>query len=245
MGGQKLELEQNAAILNKENSFLRGVKDCLPTILGYLSIGFAAGVVERTAGFSLMEIALMSLLLYAGSAQFIAAGMWVAGAPVTSIIIMIFIVNLRYLLLSAALSPYFRHLSTWKNTITGFLLTDETFGVAANELSNKKRADFRWMLGLNVTAYLNWAVANLLGGYLGQWVTQPEAFGLDFALPAMFIGLLILQLLGRSNMGVDLWVVSGAVILTAAASPFLSSGLDVIAATIMAAALGMVMEKWK
>ncbi len=49
-------------------TFLQGVKDCVPTLLGYWSIGFAAGVVERTAGLSLAEIALLCLLLYAGSA---------------------------------------------------------------------------------------------------------------------------------------------------------------------------------
>lgn len=96
-----------------KHAFLKGVKDCLPTVLGYLSIGFAAGAVEKTAGLSLMEIALMSLLLYAGSAQFIAAGMWVAGASVMSIILTIFIVNLRYFLLSAA-STLFSALVTEK-----------------------------------------------------------------------------------------------------------------------------------
>jgi 4-azaleucine resistance transporter AzlC len=240
-----LEINQNIAYVRSEDSFLKGVKDCLPTVLGYLSIGFAAGVVEKTAGLSLMEIALMSLLLYAGSAQFIAAGMWVAGTPIMSIIIMIFIVNLRYLLLSAALAPYFRHLPTWKNSVTGFLLTDETFSVAVNELNGKEKANYRWMLGLNLTAYLNWAVANVLGGYFGQWVENPETYGLDFALPAMFIGLLVLQILGRSKWDVDLFVAISAVLFTVAASFFLSTGLDVILATVMAAAVGMVIEKWK
>lgn len=59
----------------QEDSFLKGVKDCIPTLLGYLSIGLAAGVVQKTAGLSIAEIALISLMLYAGSAQFIAAGM--------------------------------------------------------------------------------------------------------------------------------------------------------------------------
>src|SRR3954447_19004710 len=98
-------------------------------MLGYLSIGFAAGVVEKTAGLSIAEIALLSLLLYAGSAQFILAGMITAGHSVTSMIFSIFMVNLRHILLSAALSPYFRHLSLLKNILIGSLLTDETFGV--------------------------------------------------------------------------------------------------------------------
>ncbi|MFM1652444.1 AzlC family ABC transporter permease [Brevibacillus sp. B_LB10_24] len=228
-----------------EDSFLQGVKDCLPTVFGYLSIGFAAGVVEKTAGLSVAEIVLLSLLLYAGSAQFIAAGMLVANAPVLSIIVTIFIVNLRYLLLSAALAPHFRHSSAWKNAITGFLLTDETFGVAANYLANKQSAHERWMLGLNLTAYLNWLVANIAGAFFGQWILHPEVFGLDFALPGMFIGLLVLQLAGRSKLRVDLIVAASAVCVTIAASFVLSGGLDVILGTVLAATVGMVIEKWK
>ncbi|MGE8207638.1 AzlC family ABC transporter permease [Heyndrickxia sp. NPDC080065] len=221
------------------------MKDCLPTVLGYLSIGFAAGVVEKTAGLSLFEIALMSLLLYAGSAQFIAAGMLVSGAPIMSIILTIFIVNLRYLLLSAALAPHFRHLGAWKNTVHGFLLTDETFGVAASYLSDKKYASNNWMLGLNLTAYLNWTLANVLGGLLGKWIPHPEAFGLDFALPAMFIGLVVLQVIARSKLRMDLLVAAGAVLFTVCASFIVPTGIDVILATVVAAALGVVIERWK
>jgi 4-azaleucine resistance transporter AzlC len=106
--------------------------------LGYLSIGFAAGVVGKTSGLSVTEITLMSVLIYAGSAQFILAGMVAAQSSATAIIFTIFFLNLRHLLLSAALSPYFRHLSPLKNLLIGSLLTDETFGVAINQTTNKK-----------------------------------------------------------------------------------------------------------
>jgi predicted branched-subunit amino acid permease len=102
------------AYVRREDSFLQGIKDCIPTVLGYLSIGFAAGVVEKTAGLSVLEIALMCLLIYAGSAQFIAAGMIVAKGSIAAIIFTIFFVNLRHLLMSAALSPYFRHLTPFE-----------------------------------------------------------------------------------------------------------------------------------
>ncbi|TCS96594.1 AzlC family ABC transporter permease [Hazenella coriacea] len=228
-----------------EDHFFQGVKDCLPTVLGYLSIGFAAGVVQATAGLSMMEIALMSTLLYAGSAQFIAAGMFVAGAPLLSIIVTIFIVNLRYLLLSAALAPYFRKMSTLQNIVNGFLLTDETFGVAANRLSKRNEASYSWMLGLNITAYLNWLFANLAGAYLGQWIQDPSSFGLDFALPAMFIGLLVLQFVDSPKIVLDFFIAISAIILTILASFMLSKGLDLIVATLLAACLGVVIEKWK
>lgn len=149
----------------QEDGFLKGVKDCIPTLLGYLSIGLAAGVVQKTAGLSIAEIALISLILYAGSAQFIAAGMIAVSSSPAAIIITIFIVNLRHILLSAALSPYFRHLTPLRNMLVGSLLTDETFGVAINQTLNKERISEQWMHGLNITAYLNWFLANIAGAF--------------------------------------------------------------------------------
>ena len=228
-----------------EVSFIQGVKDCLPTLLGYLSIGFAAGVVEKTAGLTIPEIAMMSTILYAGSAQFIAAGMIAAGSTASSIVITILFVNLRHLLLSAALSPYFRHLTPLRNLLIGSLLTDETFGVAITEGARKKKISEKWMHGLNITAYLNWIVANIAGAFLGQWISHPEKLGLDFALPAMFIGLLVLSILSRSKYAMDILVGFIAIVIAVVVSLVWSASIGVIAATIVASTIGMVVEKSK
>lgn len=240
-----MKLQSSEASADNREQFWQGVKDCVPTLLGYLSIGFAAGVVQHTSGLSVLEITLMSLLLYAGSAQFIAAGLIAASHPVSAIIFTIFFVNLRHLLLSAAISPYFRHLSVWKNMIIGAQLTDETFGVAINKLPGEQKASFFWMLGLNITAYLNWYVANLAGAYFGQWIPNPEAYGLDFALPAMFIGLLVLQILSRKEYFVDVLVALSAVIIVIIVNFLFSGSTSIIVATIVGATIGMVIEKWK
>lgn len=229
----------------REESFFQGVKDCIPTLLGYLSIGFAAGVVGKTSGLSIVEITLMSTLVYAGSAQFIIAGMIAAQGSAASIIFTVFFVNLRHLLLSAALSPYFRHLTPLKNVLIGTLLTDETFGVAINQTANKKSISEKWMHGLNVTAYLNWIVANVAGAFLGQWITNPHKFGLDFALPAMFIGLLVLLMVSRTKYAADIIVAISAVIMVVGVSLVTSASVGVIVATMIAATIGMVVEKWK
>lgn len=230
---------------NKSQQFWQGVKDCVPTLLGYLSIGFAAGVVQKTAGLSTFEIVLMCLLLYAGSGQFIAAGLIAAQHPVSAIVFTIFFVNLRHFLLSAAISPYFRHLPPWKNMLLGSQLTDETFGVAINKLPGQQHGSFYWMLGLNITAYLNWLIANIAGAYLGQWIPNPEAYGLDFALPAMFIGLLVLQMLSRKEYIIDLFVAFSAVIIVIIVSFLFSGSTSIIVATILGATIGMVIDKWK
>ncbi|MFD9625831.1 AzlC family ABC transporter permease [Peribacillus muralis] len=228
-----------------EDRFMKGVKDCVPTLLGYLSIGLAAGVVQKTAGLSMAEIALMSLVLYAGSAQFIAAGMIAAGSSPMAIIITILFVNLRHLLLSAALSPYFRHLSPMRNMFVGALLTDETFGVAINQTAKQTHISEKWMHGLNITAYLNWFIANIAGALLAQWISDPEKFGLEFALPAMFIGILVLSILGRNKIKRDVAVAIIAVVVAVGSSLVMSSSMAIIVATIIASTIGMVVEKWK
>jgi predicted branched-subunit amino acid permease len=168
-----------------------------------------------------------------------------ASNPISAIIFTVFFINLRHLLLSAAIAPYFQHLSPRKNLFVGSLLTDETFGVAINHLQNKKQASYKWMIGLNLTAYLNWAFANIIGGYFGKWIPNPEAFGLDFALPGMFIGLLVIQIMSQRKYFVDIMVAISAVVIVVLVSFFSSGSTGVMVATIIATTIGMVIERWR
>lgn len=240
-----MELKYHKVITQEQDSFIQGVKDCVPTLLGYLSIGFAAGVVGNTSGMSVTEIALMSALLYAGSGQFIAAGMIAASSPSSAIIFTIFFINLRHLLLSAAVAPHFQGLSSWRNLLIGSQLTDETFGVAMNHVASGKTLGYRWMLGLNITAYLNWLLATIAGGLLGKWIPHPEVYGLDFALPAMFIGLLVLQLYSSKRFLVPMIVALSSVLIVIGASYIFTGSMGVIIAAILSSTIGAVIQKWK
>ncbi|AIK38878.1 branched-chain amino acid ABC transporter permease [Bacillus pseudomycoides] len=232
--------------MHGNETFQQGVKDCLPTVLGYLSIGIAAGVIEKTAGFSLTEIALMSTLIYAGSSQFILAGMFAAGAPTSAIIFTVFFVNLRHLLMSAALAPYLMKVPFLKNMIIGSQITDETFGLAVQQASKKKYLSERWMLGLNVTAYLNWIIANVIGGIFGEWIPNPHTYGMDYALPAMFIGLFVLQLMSsHPKLVIHLGVAIVAIVIAYSIHFFVPASVAVIIATLTAATIGVVIERWK
>ena len=67
----------------------------------------------------------------------------------------------------------------------------------------------RWMIGLNVTAYLNWILATIIGGLFGEWIPDPHTYGMDYALPAMFIGLFVLQLISsKPKLAIHLSVVA-------------------------------------
>lgn len=121
-----------------ELTFVDGVKACLPTVLGYLGIGIAAGVVGKTSGLSLLEIILLAAVVYAGAAQFIISGMLALASPLSAIIVTTFLINSRNALMSMAVAPTFKKASLWSNVGIGSLLTDESFAVAMNRIGNKK-----------------------------------------------------------------------------------------------------------
>ncbi|WP_125568454.1 AzlC family ABC transporter permease [Companilactobacillus insicii] len=174
-------------------TFRDGVRSCLPTVLGYLGIGFSFGIVGINSHLNLLEITLMSAIVYGGSSQFVMCGLLLANTSITGIVMTVFLVNLRHLLMSMTASPHFREESLLSNISVGSLLTDESFAVFSTTVAQEKNFSLRWMEGLNVTAYVTWIVATFLGGLVGNFISNPEKFGLDFALTAMFAGLFLTQ----------------------------------------------------
>lgn len=171
-----------------------GMRAALPVVLGYLAIGFAAGAVGTAEGLSPLEIVLLSLLLFAGSGQFVFAELY-AGSP-AALVSAIFLVNFRHFLYSASLSQKLRRLPAWARFAAGAQLTDETFSVASALLKTPPvRA--RWMLSLNMTSYLAWCLGNLSGAVAAGGI---EFAGAEFALAAMFAALLMLQISGARKM---------------------------------------------
>lgn len=232
-------------ISDVEPGFSSGARAGLPVVLGYLSIGFAAGVVQRASGLSLAEVMLMSLVLYAGSAQFVAASMIAAASPPLAVVVTVLFVNLRHLLLSAALAPFFSRVTAWKNALIGAQLTDETFVIALNRLQRGGQGvSPAWMAGLNLSAYASWAVANLAGALAGGLVEHTRALGFDFALPAMFAALLVLQFAEQASRLRALAVALTASALSVGIALALPGNWNIIIATVAGATLGAALELW-
>jgi len=235
----------NDSTTTTEDSFLQGFKDCVPTLLGYISIGLAFGVVGSASGLSVVEIALLTILVYAGSAQFIFCALLLTSSPASAIIVTIFVVNLRHLLMSLTLAPHFTRYSMLRNVGFGTLLTDETFGVAVTKQMQNGKLHGKWMDGLNITAYSFWILSCVAGAFLGQWVANPEKWGLDFALIAMFVALLVLQLssVGKNKIIHYLKLIGYMVIIMYGLSYLVPSHLAVLLATVIVATIGVVTDK--
>lgn len=225
-------------------SFNEGIKACVPTILGYAGIGIAAGVVGKSVGLSILEIALMSILVYAGSAQFIICGMLAIQSPISAIILTTFLVNLRHFLMSMSIATYFKSTPLKTSIGIGTLLTDESYGVLMTALNNNYSVSSNWTNGLNITAYISWILATVTGGLLGNWIPDPHLLGLDFALVAMFIGLFVLQVdlpirkQTKKTVIVLLTVCVSLYVLMA----FVSAELAILLATLLGCTVGVVLR---
>ncbi len=223
-----------------------GMRQALPVVLGYIPVGFAFGVLGAKVGASVFNVVLMSVLVYAGSAQLIAAGLLAAGATPLTIVVTTFIVNLRHLLMSAALSPHLRSYGKVQQALFSFELTDETFALHSGRFAEPgtdpagpgaKAETF----ALNVTAHCAWVFGSWLGVTASTLIADVRPIGLDYALPAMFIALIVGQMKSRLHIFIGL----GAGALS---TGLLLAGVDqwnVIFATVGAAALGAYLEeKW-
>jgi 4-azaleucine resistance transporter AzlC len=222
---------------NNEPFVKRILTPALPVIMGYIPVGFAYGVLGVNAGISTLNTILMSIIVFAGSAQLMATGFFAQGLNPFSIIITTFIVNLRHLLMSASLST---HMKNWKKIeVAGFCfeLTDETFAVHSMRFNNGDNSALSAMT-INIICQISWIVGTIMGALAGNLISDIKPFALDYALPAMFIALLILQIHNRKHIIV---AIVGAVI-----SIFLwKIGItqwNVIIATVIGATLGAVLE---
>jgi 4-azaleucine resistance transporter AzlC len=229
--------------ISNTSTFASGARAGLPVVLGYLGIGLAAGVVERAAGLSYAEVLLISTVLYAGSAQFVVTSMLSLASPAAAIVLTVFFLNLRHLLLSAALAPALRHVPAWQNALIGLQLTDETFVVAANRPPGETRLQPAWMAGLNLAAWTTWAMANLAGAALSSSIGDTRV--LAFALPCMFAGLLVLQINTMSSRMVPIVVaiISGGAAL--AIHSVFPGPWAIIGATVAGATLGLGLQRWR
>ncbi len=226
---------QNSGI---KTSILQGLSAAWPICLGYIPIGLAFGVLAQKAGLYPVEILLMSILVFAGSSQFIAVSMLSAGAGAVSIIITTFAVNLRHLLMSSSLAVFLGDATRRKLTLFAYGVTDESFAVNHTRFSRKIWSLDRALV-VNHTANIAWIVSSIVGGYSGRFIHK-GAFGIDYALTAMFICLLIFQFKGRLYVITAIIAGIAAVIL----SLLLPGSSYIVLASIFAATLVLGMKKW-
>lgn len=215
----------------------KGYERTIPVAAALIPFGVAYGAIADRA-MTFWQAILMSLVVFAGTAQFIAASLLVQGAPYVAILLTGLLINARMVLMSAALAPHLRHAPTWVKYVAAHVLTDESFAVSVAEYEGGGRDPY-FPIGSGLAIYSFWQTSTLIGLIFGAGI--PSGMGLDFALPASLIGLLFLLVRDRATAIV---ACLGAA-LSVVARPIVSDTWSTMFATLVAASLGVVWKRWR
>jgi 4-azaleucine resistance transporter AzlC len=177
---------------------IAGIKRSLPLALSIFTYGISFGVLARQAGLSLVEAFLMSSLVFAGASQFIALELWHSPLPIATLLLTTLVINLRHILMSASLSPWFLKLPAWNAYGCFFFLNDESWALTMAEFA-KGKPNAGFLLGTGLMTFIAWVSSTVVGQLLGSTITDPAQWGLDFAFTAVFIVLLVSLWRGKSN----------------------------------------------
>lgn len=219
--------------------FRHGLLATLPLAPGVIAFGLLYGMMARQVGFTSWEALAMSFIVHAGSAQFIALGMWNA-AGAAPIILTTLVVNLRHLLMGASVAPYLRGLSPlWKASLA-LWMSDESYALAIAAYE-RGEGSHGYFLGANVGVGLTWWASGWVGAVLGTAIPDPTRYGLDLVFPLAFLGLLMAFLKDRLHLA----VAGFAGLLALLGAHLLPGKWYVIVAGLAGSSAGLLLEEVK
>jgi len=227
-------IDQSAADWRRRE-FVAGARATFPLIVGAIPFGIIFGTLAEPSGLSALGALAMSVIVFAGSSQFIALGLLAAGAALPVIVATTLVVNLRHLLYAANLVPKVGHLPHRWRLVMAFGLTDETFAVVSKRYLQQDTAQAHWFyLGSFLAMYGNWVLCTALGVGLGELFPDMTNWGLDFAMSVTFIGIVVPYL-----RNTPMWaavIVAGAMAVATVAIPH---KLGLIVAALSGIAVGL------
>jgi 4-azaleucine resistance transporter AzlC len=229
------------APLTRWRELLRGCRDELPILLGVAPFGMIYGILALGAGLPPSIAQAMSAVVFAGSAQLVAAQLIHEAGPAAVVVLAVLVVNLRHALYSASVAPYFQHLNAGWKALLAYLLTDEAYAVGITRYARDgDRADVSpyrhwYFLGAGLTLWACWQLSTAVGVFVGARV--PESWSLDFTLPLTFIALVFPAL--RDRAGAAAALSAGVVAVAAVGLPY---RLGLLVAAAAGISIGLVVE---
>ncbi|GAB4371903.1 MAG: AzlC family ABC transporter permease [Elainellaceae cyanobacterium] len=223
------------------SEFIAGCRAIVPLVIGAIPFGIIFGTLAASSGLSFAATMAMSAFVFAGSSQFIAIGLLTTGTALPLIILTTFVVNLRHLLYAVSIVPYVQRLpQSWKACL-GFFLTDEAFMIAIDRYQRSDASPYKhwYHLGASLFMYVNWQLCTFAGLTVGHLIPNAANWGLDFAMSATFIGMLIPYL--KNQPTVIAVVVAGVTSLLAHNFPH---QMGLMLAAVAGVTAGAIAEKW-
>jgi 4-azaleucine resistance transporter AzlC len=221
--------------MSKSSMLLAGIKDTAPFSLGVFAYGMVYGVLSRAGQLTLSQTLSMSVLVFAGSSQFVALALLKQGATGLAVVLSTFFVNARQVLYGLSLGPRLKGSSRGKLALLAYFLTDESYGITMTAYA-QGRGSPGYFLGSGLGVFGPWIASSLTGFFLAALLHDPLHWGLDFTFIGAFMGLLVAQINSRLLLG----VAAASSLVALIAFFFLGSNWSVAAGALTACLLGVV-----
>ncbi len=222
----------------RRGAFADGARAIAPLLLAVVPFGLVLGV---TAAASLVGGGLgiaTSFIIFAGAAQLVTVQLIDSGTSLAVVVITALVVNVRHLMYSAAMAPHFRDFPRRSRIFLPYLLTDQAFAVSMLRYETATDPSYkRWYYtGAGFTLWASWQVSTVAGVVLGAQI--PESLGLEFAIPLVFLVLLIPVV--QTRPGLVAGVVGGVIAVVASSAPY---GLGLVIGAMAGVLAGVVVER--
>ncbi len=240
--------------MNSTSPFREGVKAAIPIWIAFVPYSFALGIAAKAHGLQLGETVIMSALVYAGPAQFAALEPLGSGKPALQIFLTTFLINLRFLVMSAAIAPYFRGVRRATLLLSAQFISASSFipsyvrfqegkkslsGSSPEKVNENGLGNLRYFLGVALTSFSVWVVGSGLGYWAALQVPLGFEEGLKFILPGYFACMLATEMKGWTAPLIC--VVS---LIVAVPGVMMSPNWGWLIAAFITATIGWGLEQW-
>ena len=232
----------------------QGMKAAIPIWIAFVPSSIAWGIAAQNHGLSLEEVILMSAWVYSGPAQFAVLGPLAENKSALQVLVAGFLMNLRFLPMSTALSPFFRGVKRVPLFLSSHVISASSFIVPYLQFQKERQAavadgsdarstdeysNLAFFLGVGVTSFVVWVTGTAAG--FGVALGFPPGFeeALKFILPGYFAGLLVIEMKGWTMPFICL-----GSLIAALAGAWISAGWGWLATAVLVAGLGWGVENW-
>lgn len=222
--------------MNKQalKDYLYGMKKAIPVFFGFLPVAITFAIMAMGGSMTAAETISMSLAVFAGASQIMAAGMIAEGAGAFSIILATFVLNLRHIIMSTCVFKKMRPKNIFLKLLSAFGVTDESFAIFTTE--DESRCTQSFLLGVITVTYSSWIFGTAVGIFASGFLPKILADSFAIALYALFIALIVPDIKKSFKLFV---VVAITALLNLALSFFIPSSWAIIASTLAGALAGV------
>lgn len=221
---------------NKRYSLIAGAKGVAPILVGVIPFGLVAGAAVIQAGFGIAETIGMSVVVFAGASQIAATTLFGGGAPLWVALATALVINARMFIYSVSIAPVLSDAPAWLRPILGYMLVDQNYASTMTDGRHRDDVSVVWYyFGGGTALWIVWQISSIAGALLGPFI--PASWGLEFAVPLVFLAMLAPALKDDTAIGVAA--------VTGVAAAVLVPLLPLQSGLIVAILVGMAFGAWR